>query len=102
MKVYVLLRVTNNHGHGVDEEVVSVSTNMELIFDKATKLSNKAVSDRYSWRDDVYYVDVYNNKTGKQLDHLEFDSNGQQEGTFGKIVCDRGSRDEKVVGVWRK
>lgn len=102
MKVYALVLVTDNHGHGRDKEVISVSTNKKLIFNKAAKLSGKAVSDRYSWRDDVYWVHVFDNKSGKKLDELEFDSNGQQEGTFGKIVSNRGSIDEKVVGSWKK
>jgi len=102
MKIYALLRVTDNHGHGGDNEVISISTNRKLIFNKATKLSHKAVNDRCVWRDDVYWIDIFDNKTGRPLDHLEFDSNGRREGTFGKIVRDRGSRDQKVVGSWRK
>lgn len=102
MKVYVLLQVTDSHNHGLYDNIVAVSTNQKLVFDKATRLSNKAVSDRYSWKDEVYWVDIFDNKTSKQLDHLEFDSNGRREGTFGKIVRNRGTRDEKVVGSWRK
>lgn len=83
------------------DKIVSVSTNKNLVFDKAIKLSHKAVDDRCGWKDEVYWVDIFNSRTGRQLDHLEFDSNGRQEGTFGKIVRNRGTRDEKVIGSWR-
>ena len=102
MKIYALLQITDSHGHGLYDEIVSISTDRKFIFDKATKLSNKAVSNRYSWKDEVYWIDIFDNQTGKRLDRLEFDSNGQQEGTFGKIVRNRGSKDEKIVGSWRK
>ena len=81
---------------------MSVSTSKRLIFNQANKLSHKAVSDRSSWKDDVYWVHVFDNKTGRKLDELEFDSSGRREGTFGKIVRERGTRGEKVVGTWRE
>ena len=102
MKVYILIKVTEARPHGLWDDVVSVSTNKSLVFNTATRLSHKTVNDRSSWKDEVYWVHIFENKTGKKLDELEFDSNGRRKGTFGKIVRNRGSRDQKVVGTWRK
>src|SRR3989344_2712153 len=98
MKVYVLRRDTISRPHGGGEENMAVSTNKKLIFEKASELSRKEINSRSSWQDNTYWVDIFDSKTGKKLDSLEFDSNGRREGTFGKIVRERGSRDEKVVG----
>lgn len=100
MKIYVLIESAECRPHGSCDTVIAVSTNKNLIFDKATKLSHRAVNSISSWRDDVYWIHIFDNKTGKEIDHLEFDSNGRREGTFGKIVRSRGSRDEKIIDSW--
>lgn len=100
MQIYVLRENTETRPHGLYARVIAVSTNKVLIFEKATKLSRKAVDNRSSWKDKVYWVHVFDDKTGKELDEVEFDSNGRHERTFGKIVRNRGSRDEMVVGSW--
>ena len=100
MKIYVLRRDTICRPHGGGEENMAVSTNKKLIFEMAANLSHYEVNNRSSWQDNTYWVDIFDSKTGNILDSLEFDSNGRREGTFGKIVRERGSRDEKVVGSW--
>ena len=100
MKIYTLIETTEARPHGLYDEVISVSTNKKIIFSKAARLSHKSANSKSSWEDKVYWVHISDSKTGRKLDKLEFDSNGRREGTFGKIVRDRGSRDEKVVGSW--
>ena len=100
MKIYTLRSVTEARPHGLYEDIIATSTNKKLIFDKAAALSRKETNSKSSWKDITYWVDISDNKTGKQLDTLEFDSNRRREGTFGKIVRERGARDEKVVGSW--
>ena len=100
MKLYNLKEYTVAHPHGIYEDIIATSTNKKMIFDKAAKLSKQQVKNRSSWKDITYWVEIFDSNTGRKLDELEFDSNGRQEGTFGKIVRNRGSRDEKVVGSW--
>ena len=100
MKIYVLRKVTEASPHGLYEENVSGSSNKKLIFEHASKLSKNETNNRSSWKDNTYWVDIFDSKTGKKLDSLEFDSNGRRDGTFGKIVSERGSRDQKVIGLW--
>lgn len=93
MKIYLLTEES--------DALISASTHKNLIFNKAASLSKKQVKSR-SWEHIAYWVHIFDSKTGKKLDELEFNSNGKQEGTFGKIVRERGTRDEKVVGTWNR
>lgn len=102
MRTYSLIEQADYRPHGLYKTIIGVSTNKNLIFKKATKLARKELDNKSSWRDNVYWVYISDSKTGKIIDKLEFDSNGRREGTFGKIVRERGSRDEKVVGTWYK
>jgi hypothetical protein len=102
MEVYVLVEHTAARPHGLYDEVISTSTNKRLIFKEAKRLSHEELSNRSSWRDNTYWIHIFDNKTGKKLEKLEFDSNGRREGTFGKIVRNRGSKDQQVVGTWYK
>ena len=99
MKNYVLVEVANN-GSSIQDTVISTSTNKDLIFKKAARLSKKEVKSKSTWRRVCYWVHIFDARTGRKLDELEFDSNGRREGTFGKIVRERGTRDERVVGSW--
>ncbi len=102
MKIYTLVEEVDSRPHGHYTETIATSTKKKAIFNKAAKLSRKELESKSSWQDKIYWVNIFDNTTGKRLDHLEFDSNGRREGTFGKIVRSRGSRDEKVVGTWYK
>jgi hypothetical protein len=97
---YALIEVSST-GDSIQDTVISISTDKNLIFSKAAKLSEKELKNKSTWYSSSYWVYIFD-KRGRKLDELEFDSNGRREGTFGKIVRNRGSRNEKVVGTWRK
>lgn len=100
MRIYVLIKNAEVRPHGSYTEVITVSTDRKRTFNEAAELSHKAVNDKSTWNDDVYWVHVFDDKTGKEIDRLELDSNKRREGTFGKIVRDKGSRNQKVTGSW--
>lgn len=100
MKNYVLVEDVESRPHGSHKNIIAVSTNKKLIFDKATKLSHKELESKSTWQNKVYWINVFDNKTGIKIDSLELVLNNRREETFGKVVRDRGSRDEKVVGSW--
>lgn len=101
LKNYVLIETVNDSS-SISDYVLASSVNKGLIFREAAKLCKKEVKSKSTWRTCSYSVNVYDTRTGRKLDELEFDSNGRQERTFGKIVRNMGTRDEKVVGSWRK
>lgn len=97
MKVYAL--VHEFHGNTASfEEIVLVSTNKKLVFYKAAQ-SSKKEEERKGLFLSTYWIHIFNNATGKKLDEIEFVSD-RHEKTFGKIVRERGSCDEKIVGTW--
>jgi len=95
MRNYVLVSVSNYRGA---EVIIAASTNKKLIFRKAAKLARQEVKSK-SWEHHDYYVNLTDNRTGEEVDTLEFVCD-RREKTFGKIVRDRGCREERIVGSW--
>lgn len=107
MRNYVLIEtivvyIISNDSSSIHDIPIISSTNKKLIFNRAAKLCEKEVMSKSTWKTCSYSVKIFDARTGRKLDELEFDSNGRQEGTFGKIVRNRGTIAEKVVGSWRK
>lgn len=101
MKVYVLRKHTSARPHGLYDDIIDASTKKRQIFDRATSLSLEELNNRSSWQDIIYWIEIFDNKTGKKIDELEF-VNDRRESTFGKIVHERGGRDQRVVGSWHE
>ena len=92
MKVFLLVE---NY-----EKVLLASINKKFIFKEATKAASAEAVSR-SWKNRTLSIKVHDNKTGKEIEHLYFVTD-RRDNLFGKIVVEKGTRDEKVVCSWQK
>ena len=101
MLIYIL-REHSARPQGEDDKILSASRDKELIFKKATKLSHEHLKNQSSCQDTTYWIHIFESRTGRMLDELEFSSDRLHGETFGRIVRGRGLRDERVLGLWYK
>ncbi len=92
MRVFLLVADYDN--------VILASTNKEFMFKKTAEAA-KEEANSGSLNHRTYGIKIHNNKTGKEIEHLYFVTD-RRDNLFGKIVVEKGTRDEKVVGTWLK